>query len=129
MFDTKSDGPLYEKTGYKGNFIRVNLSLVKDGTIPYDLFFDTFVESVRGITPPPGEEWMQTWSLVDSLITQQGWHFENEVEDREELARQFAEGDYVVHHSQRYNDSVRFHYRIISRENFERRLLPIIQQR
>lgn len=32
-------GPLYEKTGYRGNFYRVNLSLIKDNTIPFDTFF------------------------------------------------------------------------------------------
>ncbi|MDE6637096.1 MAG: hypothetical protein K2K32_02525, partial [Muribaculaceae bacterium] len=27
------DGPLYEKTGFRGNFYRVNLSLIKDGIV------------------------------------------------------------------------------------------------
>lgn len=121
------EGPLYEKTGYKGNFYRVNLSLIKDGIIPYDLFFKIFVESVQGIVPPSGEEWMKTWSLIDMVITEKGLHFPDEDKDRKELARQFAEGDYVVHHSQRYNDSVNFHYRIISRDNFEQILLPLIE--
>ncbi len=33
------EGPLYEKTGYKGNFYRVNLSLIKGGTLAYDVLF------------------------------------------------------------------------------------------
>ena len=33
---------------------------------------------------------------------------------------------YIVHHSQRYNDSVHFHYCIISRDNFHRHILPLI---
>ncbi len=123
---TSFDGPLYEKTGYQGNFYRVNLSLIKDGVIPYDLFFKTFVESVQGIVPPSGETWMEKWSLIDKVITQKGLHFHDEAKDREELARQFAEGNYIAHHSQRYNDSVNFHYRIISRANFENILLPLL---
>ncbi len=124
--ETPFEGPLYEKTGYKGNFYRVNLSLIKDGVIPYDLFFKTFVESVQGIVPPSGEDWMKTWTLIDKVITEKGLHFQDEDKDREELAKQFAAGDYVVHHSQRYNDSVNFHYRIVSRDNFEQILLPEI---
>lgn len=121
-------GPLYEKTGYRGNFYRVNLSLIKDGVIPYDVFFKTFVESVQGIVPPSGEDWMEKWALIDKVITRKGLHFQDEETDRKDLARQFAEGDYVVHHSRRYNDFVHFHYRIISRDNFEKTLLPLIRQ-
>ena len=122
------DGPLYEPTGYKGNFMRVNIGLIADGSIPYNLFFDTFVESVQDITPPPADEWMRTWSCIDSVIITKGFRFHNEESDREALKKQFAEGDYIVHHSQRYNDSVRFHYRIISTPLFRERLLPLIKR-
>lgn len=124
---TRFDGPLYEKTGYRGNFYRVNLSLIKDGVIPYDVYFKVFVESVQGIVPPSGNDWMKTWALIDKVITEKKLHFPDEDKDREEMSKQFAEGDYVVHHSRRYNDSVNFHYRIISRENFETVLLPLIE--
>lgn len=121
-----SAGPLYEKTGFRGNFYRVNLSLIKDGIVPYDTFFKAFVESVQGIIPPSGAEWMNTWERIDSVICAKGLHFPDEETDRRELREQFAQGNYIVHHSRRYNDSVRFHYRIISRENFENTILPHI---
>ncbi len=121
------DGPLYEKTGFRGNFYRVNLSVIKDSIIPYDLFFNTFIESVQGITPPSGGEWMKTWSVIDSVISLKGIHFVDEKIDREALQSQFAEGNYIAHHSRRFNDSVHFHYRIISRLNFETILLPLIE--
>ncbi len=121
------DGPLYEKTGLRGNFYRVNLSVIKDSIVPYDLFFDTFVNSVQGIISPSGEEWMETWGIIDSVITAKGIHFLNEEIDRQALQSQFAEGNYIAHHSRSFNDSVHFHYRIISRENFETLILPLIQ--
>ncbi|MDE6298727.1 MAG: hypothetical protein K2M10_03660 [Muribaculaceae bacterium] len=123
------EGPIYEKTGFRGNFYRVNLSLIKEGIIPYDLFFDAFVESVRGITPPSGKEWMKMWGEIDSMIQVKKINFPAENEDRTALKEQFKRGDYVVHHSKRYNDSVHFHYRIISKEKFENTILPLIQQR
>lgn len=122
------DGPLYEKTGFRGNFYRVNLSLIKDSIVPYDLFFNTFVESVQGITPPSGEEWMKTWHRIDSVMTEKGLHFPDEEIDRSELKKQFDEGNYIAHHSRRFNDSVHFHYRIISRDNFESIILPLIDK-
>lgn len=120
------EGPLYEKTGFKGNFYRVNLSLIKDNVIPYDLYFDNFVESVQNIVPPSGEEWMQIWNEIDNVIKEKNLHFADEDSDRARLSAQFRDGNYVAHHSKRYNDSVNFHYRIISRENFEKNLLPLI---
>ncbi|MDE6018613.1 MAG: hypothetical protein K2G85_07350 [Muribaculaceae bacterium] len=122
------EGPIYEKTGYKGNFYRVNLSLIKDGIVPYNTFFPAFVESVQGITPPSGEEWMKTWNLIDSVIKAKKLHFPDEATDRNELQKQFAEGNYIAHHSRRFNDSVHFHYRIISRDNFETIILPLIEK-
>ncbi len=123
------DGPLYEKTGFRGNFYRVNLSVIKDSIIPYNLFFNTFVESIQGITPPSGEEWMKTWNLIDSVIFAKGINFIDEEADRQDLKAQFAEGNYIAHHSRRFNDSVHFHYRIISRDNFETILFPLIKER
>ena len=122
------DGPLYEKTGFKGNFYRVNLSLIKDGIVSYETFFPVFVESVQGIIPPSGEEWTKTWNLIDSVIIAKGLHFPDENIDRQALADQFAEGNFIAHHSRRFNDSVHFHYRIISRDNFEKIILPLIEK-
>ena len=126
--DRPFDGPLYEKTGFRGNFYRVNLSLIKDGIVPYETFFPAFVESVQDIVPPSGEEWMKTWNLIDSVIIAKGLHFPDEDIDRKSLTYQFAEGNYIAHHSRRFNDSVHFHYRIISRDNFEKIILPLIEK-
>lgn len=123
------DGPLYEKTGFQGNFYRVNLSLIRDGIVPYDTFFKAFVESVQGIVPPTGEDWMKIWREIDSVIREKGLTFPDEEKDRDALEKQFSEGNYVVHHSKRYNDAVKFHYRIISRKNFEQKILPLLTLR
>ena len=126
--DEPFEGPLYEPTGYKGNFYRVNLSLIKDSIVPYDKFFSVFVRSVQSIEPPSGKYWMKTWNTIDSIILSRNLHFVNEEMDRKELTAQFAEGNYIVHHSQRYNDSVHFHYRIISKNLFNKEILPLINE-
>lgn len=120
------DGPLFEKTGYKGNFYRVNLSLIRDSIIPYEVFFNCFVKSISNIVPPSDEDWMKIWSKIDNVITDEGITFPNETADRQDLREQFEKGNFVVHHSQGYNDSVHFHYRIISRDIFEKEIFPLL---
>lgn len=116
----KFGGPDFEPTGFEGNFFRVNLRLIKDGTIPYDKFFEAFVESVQGIVPPDGETWMKLWSEIDNEIQSMGLTFENEEQDRTALAQQFKRGNYIAHHSTAFNEANNFHYRIISKDIFNR---------
>lgn len=56
-------------------------------------------------------------------------NFPDEKRNRDELSKQFHESNFIVHHSQRYNDAVNFHYRIISKDNFERIILPYIENK
>lgn len=120
------DGPDFEPTGFQGNFYRVNLRLIAENVIPYETYLNAFVESVQGIVPPEPDEWMETWNKIDNEISNIGWTFENEDKDRTDLYAQFREGNFIVHHSHAYNESVNFHYRIISRDNFEKIILPLL---
>lgn len=120
------DGPLYEPTGFRGNFYRVNLSLIKDGIVPYDVYFNAFVNSVQNITPPDPSFWMDMWQKIDDEIHHMNWTFQNEDIDRTDLNKQFKNGNFIAHHSKAYNDAVNFHYRIISRSNFDRYIRPYL---
>lgn len=120
------DGPDYEKTGFQGNFYRVNLKLIKDHTLPYDTYFKAFVESVQGIVPPDPQTWKAIWNEIDNEIISMGLTFQNEETDRKALTEQFENNDFVVHHSEAYNEAVNFHYRIISKEKFEKEILPLL---
>ena len=122
----KFDGPDYEPTGFEGNFYRVNIRLLLDGTIPYDIFFDAFVKSVQAVEPPNGERWMRIWQEIDSEILSMDWSFDNETQDRTELTEQFTQGNYIAHHSRAFNEANNFHYRIISRRNFNQHILPLL---
>ena len=122
------EGLDYEPTGYEGRFYRVNLGVIADGRVPYDKYFDAFVKSVNGITPISIEEWSKEWHEIDSVIMTMGLNLENIDHDRAEIKALIEGGDYVMHHSQRFNDHYQPHYRIIERTIFESEILPLLNK-
>lgn len=122
----RMDGALWEPTGYKGNFVRVNLSLLRDGIVDYPTYFDAFVSSVQAVEGPEPEVWLREWAAIDSIIMASGLDYPGLQDDRNRIMAQLREGKYVVHHSRHFNDNYSLHYRIISRDLFRRRILPLI---
>ena len=122
------EGLDYEPTGYEGRFYRVNLGVIADGRVPYDKYFDAFVRSVNGITPISIEEWSKEWHEIDSVIVSMGLQLEDFSADRAEIKALIEGGDYVIHHSQRFNDHYQPHYRIIERTIFENEILPLLNR-
>ena len=122
------EGLDYEPTGYEGHFYRVNLGVIADGRVPYDKYFDAFIRSVNGITPISIEEWSKEWHEIDSVIMTMGLDLENMAHDRAEIKALIDGGDYVMHHSQRFNDHYQPHYRIIERTIFENEILPLLSK-
>ena len=122
------EGLDYEPTGYEGRFYRVNLGVIADGRVPYEKYFEAFVRSVNGIKPISIEQWRTEWHEIDSVIMSMGLQLENYSADRAEIKALIDGGDYVMHHSQRFNDHYQPHYRIIERTIFENEILPLLSK-
>lgn len=120
-------GPYYEPTGFKGNFYRVNLSVIADGIMTFDEYFDAFSRSMREIEMMPVEEWKKEWSVIDSVIGKLDLGLENVEADRCAIDSLLDKGEYVVHHSKVFEDTYSPHYRIIGKKIFENEILPKIQ--
>lgn len=121
------DGPLLEPTGSEGRFIRVNLSVIRDGIIPEEVYFEAFVKSMEGIEVPSDETWRNNWESIDGIIREMGLHFPEEEADRATVDAALRSGDFAVHHSRRYDAAYSRHYRIIRRDIVEEELLPRIK--
>lgn len=121
-------GACYEPTGYLGNFYRVNLSVIKEGWVDYPTYFDVFVRSVNGIEPISVEQWKREWERINHVIVSMDLHLADYSRDSTEIANLLREGQYVMHHSRVFEETYDPHYRIISRELFEKELLPLIEQ-
>ena len=120
-------GADFEPTGYEGRYVRVNLSVIRDGRIDYDRYFDAFVRSVNQIEPPTAEAWRREWRQIDGVIRSMGITLENAAEDRRQIEEALEQGHFAIHHSRLFNEHYTPHYRIIEREIFEREILPALR--
>lgn len=124
---TKTEGDIAEPTGWEGNFYRVNLSVIKNGQVPYQTFFDAFVRSVNGIRPVTVAEWQKEWNRIEAIIRSMNLSLPDYKSDKKEIDDRLERGEYVGHHSKVFEDSYSPHYRIISKDIFEQELQPLIQ--
>ena len=117
--DDYKDTVMIFPTGYRENFLRVNLQLIKDGTIPLSMFLEEFIESANAVKGIPMDEWKEEWSKILSVIEEVAPDLPGFEEDRESIDALLAGGEYVMHHSQAFTDAYHPHYRIIHKEVFE----------
>lgn len=123
---SETKGLMGEPTGYKHNFYRVNLSVIKNGTISFETFFEAFLESADYIKPVDLDDWKAEWKRINNIIQSMQLNLPNYKEDNEEIISNLEKGDYVGHHSKSYGDTYDPHYRIINSEIFKEKLSPIL---
>lgn len=123
------EGDDYEPTGYEERFMRVNLSVIADGRVPYDKYLSAFVRSVNGIEPITVEQWREEWKVIDEVINEMNLNLSDYEADRAEIWALLERGEYVMHHSKLFEQHYDPHYRIIEREIFQREILPLIEQK
>lgn len=120
------DGKIAEPTGHRHNFYKVNLSVIKNNLIPFDLFFDAFMQSAKDFKLVDIEEWKREWLQIETVIRSMQLELPDYDKERNEIMEQLEEGKYVGHHSRLFNDNYRTHYRIISAEVYRNIILPAI---
>ncbi|MDR1332721.1 MAG: hypothetical protein LBK07_11545 [Tannerella sp.] len=122
----RTSGAYYEPAGWEGNYCRVNLSVVKENLVPYDVYFDAFVRSVNGIAPPSVEEWAKEWHEIDAIIQKMNLSLTDCDVDRKEIFNMLEQGEYVAHHSKTFEENYSPHYRIMEKSIFEKEIRPFL---
>ena len=121
------DVPLYEPTGYKGNYYRVSLATVVGGKVQADALLSAFLRSVRAVQPSEVEVWVKEWEQIERIIARMELYLPNYDADAKAIKEMLATGHYAVHHSRLYNEHYAPHYRIIAKEIFEKEILPLLE--
>ena len=118
---------LFEQTGIYGNYLRVDLTLVRDGIIPFFVLFRALTISATIGGQKSDENWSTIWSEIVEEVKKAELKFENFEEDLANLDRISKSEDKVVHHSEMYENIYHPHYRIIEKNAFEKFIKPFIK--
>ena len=117
-------GEDYVPCGWQGNFLQVNLKVIADGRVPIDVFVDAFMAGANGVDTTLTPVFLEEWQALLQTVRRVHPHLAGFAQDSTLLARLLGEGQYVVHHSQPFNDTYHPHYRIIRRDVFEELIQP-----
>jgi len=119
---------LIEKTGIYGNYLRVDLTLVRDGIVPFFVLFRALTISATIGGQKSDKNWDKIWSEIAQAIIDSDLRFENFEEDLERLEIISKSDDKVVHHSEMYENTYHPHYRIIEKNVFNDVIKPYINK-
>lgn len=119
-------GPLYEPVGLEGNFYRVNISVVMDNKVPFDLFFDALVRSAFPVEQNDIDNWKQTWRSLEDFLLKYMADSPNAQAQAEQIRQHLAQDQYAGFHSAVYNAIYNFHYRVIRKDIFENEIKPLL---
>ena len=119
---------LIEKTGIHGNYLRVDLTLVRDGIVPFFVLFRALTISATIGGQKSDKNWDKIWNEIAQAIIDSDLRFENFEEDLERLEIISKSDDKVVHHSEMYENTYHPHYRIIEKNVFNDVIKPYINK-
>ena len=110
--------------GDAGNYVRVDLSVVLDSLIDVETLLNAFVRSANEGKTLSEDAWREKWVSVADIIRKNFSTIPESEHDLAAIDSLMAEGHYILHHSQIFNETYHPHYRIVAREIFERELKP-----
>ena len=105
-----------EPCGLYGNYMRVPLAFVKNGTVPADSLVSWFVQSSGAEPPHTLEEWMARWNKIERIIDQMDLQLPEYENDKATIRAIFERGGYASVHSKEFKQYYHPHYRIVSRK-------------
>ena len=119
-------GIMYYPAGDKGNYVRVDLSVVLDSLVGEEAFLDAFVRSANEGQRLTEEQWVAKWKRIEKIIRKDFPDIPDAKEDLETINSYLDKGELIIHHSEAFSKAYNPHYRIIARDMFEKEIKPRI---
>lgn len=119
----------YEPCGINGNYVRVSIRTIKEGTISESQLLDAFIRSANSSKRPSVESWRQKWHEINDSIDSMSICLPHYDDDKQYIDSILSVGKYAISHSPEYRETYHPHYRIVSRKIFEKELRPLIESK
>ena len=115
----KRDGIYVEPIGMSGDYVRVYLIAVSHKILSSSQLLQAFIESA-GDHKSPTTSWATKWQAIVEVVDEVSPGLGSD--DERAMLLQASLNNQAVHHSQAYNAAYHPHYRIVTREIFEKML-------
>lgn len=115
----KRDGIYVEPIGMSGDYVRVYLIAVSHKILSSSQLLQAFIESA-GDHKSPTISWATKWQAIVEVVDEVSPGLGSD--DERAMILQASLNNQAVHHSQAYNAAYHPHYRIVTREIFEKML-------
>jgi hypothetical protein len=113
--------PMIEPLGWRKNFVRVNIDLVRQEKISAEKLAVAFVESASKIDEKNTENWENEWQTITQIIEKEKLPVKNYEADKvliDSLLREHPKG--AMHHSLAFNQNYNPHYRVVEKSVFKK---------
>lgn len=110
-------GPYIDSTGWEHRFVRVDLRVIEEGKVSYEVFFEAFVRGVQAAPSVPLGSWTREWNRIVGIMEKQQYPLTTHPgyrADKDSIAANLRRGEFVGHHSREYVASYAPHYRLIA---------------
>ena len=114
------DTLFWQATGINHDYYRINLVLVKNGTIPRDTFLLAMLESANLARKPEISAFKNQVNELYDVVKKQRPNLPDLDKDKMAIDAQLNKCEVMMHHSEHYLQTYQRRYRIIHRSVFER---------
>jgi hypothetical protein len=111
-----------EFLGLHHNYVRINLTAVKQGKIPQDKLLTAFCRSAKKINDSDIEAWRTEWGKIIKIIQRMELQINDFEKDKLKIDSLLKQGKYAMHHSAIFRETYQPHYRIVEKNIFEKEL-------
>ncbi len=118
----------YFKVGDEGNYVRVDLSIVLDSLMSEEDYLQAFVQSANNGVHRSSAEWKRKWAEIASCIRQEFPNIPDAAKDLAFIDSIMKGDDLIIHHSEAFSKAYNPHYRIISKDIFEKEIITLIEK-
>lgn len=117
---------LYEPIGADSMFYRVHLRAVQEGYITRNQLFNAFIAGTHQVEIPQIESWKGEWHQISKVIDAMDLNLKDYARESAVIDSLLASDSYAIHHSETFNRTYDPHYRIIRRNIFMTKLMPLL---